>query len=36
VIEEIEAEGDQSDDGALYGLTFVFAPLAAPLRGGAQ
>jgi len=36
VIDELQEEGDQSDDGDLYGLTFVFAPLAAPLRGGAQ
>ncbi len=34
VMDEMETEGEQRDDGELYGFTFVFAPLAAPLRGG--
>jgi len=33
VIEEIEKEGEQSND-ELYSFTFVLAPLTSPLRGG--
>ncbi len=36
VIDEIEKEGEFIDNGELYGFTFVLAPLAAPLRAGAE
>jgi len=34
VFEEMREEADSDDAAPLYGLTFVLAPLAAPLRGG--
>jgi len=36
VLDEIEQESEQFDDAPLYGFSFVLAPLASPLRAGAQ
>ncbi|NOX31264.1 MAG: helix-turn-helix domain-containing protein [Actinobacteria bacterium] len=36
VVDEVEQEREQFDDAQLYGFSFVLAPLASPLRGGAQ
>jgi len=36
VVDEIGEEADQLDDAQMYGFSFVFAPLACPLRGGLQ
>jgi len=33
VIEEIEAEAEELEDGELYGFTFVLAPVSSPLVG---
>jgi len=36
VVDEIGQESEQFDDTQLYGFSFVLAPLASPLRAGAQ
>ncbi|HDH03403.1 MAG TPA: ArsR family transcriptional regulator [Actinobacteria bacterium] len=36
VVEEMAQESDETEDGEFYGLTFVFAPLVSPVRGGAE